>query len=250
MNLSVSPDLPLGLSIVPVPPYMFDVYGHGYLVTGECDVAGHWTIEFCVFPNTNSDCVPLKINSIPVNMNPFEPHTVTKMEITDNIQDLFEYHYDMYLEDQLVFNRSHMLSSRSIFFIHNELTGYYRLNVCRRKEYGYVFAISCRVPPNQEAIQIQILVDSGTPVFSTYFIGRSVTELYPCRWYTFTMIRVISSTSSWKYIRSSNNMPYNWRDFDYDDSIWAVGSYQYPIRSSESLYLRQHIQVGISTGPK
>ena len=44
MNLSISPELPLGLSIVPVPPYLFDVYGHGYLVTGECDIAG-WALD-------------------------------------------------------------------------------------------------------------------------------------------------------------------------------------------------------------
>ena len=79
-------------------------------------------------------CAPLEINATPVNLNPLVPHAVMKLEITDSIQDLSEYHYDMYLEDQLVFNRSRMLSSRSIFFIHNELTGYYRLNVCRRKE--------------------------------------------------------------------------------------------------------------------
>lgn len=245
-KLQISPELPLGLSIVPVPSYLFAVYGHGYLITGECDVDGQWATNFCIPHGSDSICASLEINVMPVSLSPSETHTVMKMEITDSILDSSEYRYDLYLDDALIFNRSQMLNSRSILYLNNELKGRYRLNVCRRKELEYEFVIIHRMPLKQEVIQIQILADNWTPVFSTCFIGRSVTELYPCRWYTFTMIKVVTSTSNWKYIRSASSMPFNWRDFDFDDSLWNVGRYQYPIQTSESVYLRQHVKVGIN----
>lgn len=104
--------------------------------------------------------------------------------------------------------------------------------------------MSCRAAFHQEAIQLQIVLDSWNLAFSAMFVGRSVTDLYPCRNYFFTTIPIVTSSDSWLAFRSASSMPFSWRDNSFDDSAWKEMKTSFPVSAGESIYLRRHIHVG------
>lgn len=63
-------------------------------------------------------------------------------------------------------------------------------------------------------------------------------DLYPCKEYDVSYVSMINEYTPWKYKTSSSGIPYNWREVDFDDSLWPSSVYSFPASPSDTLYIR------------
>ena len=80
-------------------------------------------------------CLVLVVSILPMHRSLLLPPTVqtrSVLEVFDTIQDMSEYSFTIYFEDEEVMNREEMMSSRTVLSLEDR-DGHYRIIVCRTK---------------------------------------------------------------------------------------------------------------------
>lgn len=237
-GMVVDPPFPPGVFLQIRPGYMRPS-NQSYMIVGIFDEALSQSYRVCLKVQSDPVCAILEVRVKQANERSF-----IRMEITDTIDNSIEYSYQVYSDEEMLLDRSDLLLQHHTLLVVPSPSGHYSVRICRNRQCLFLFRVSRRASFRQEAIQLQIVLNFWNTAFSAMFVGRSVTDLYPCRNYYFTTIPIVTSSDPWLAYRSAFSMPFNWRDSSFDDSSWKEMSTSFPVSTGESIYLRRHILVG------
>ena len=232
----MNPPFPPGVSLLIRPPYM-KPSNDSFVIAGIFDAPLSQCYRICIKVHSVPVCDILEVHVRSSNVQ------FLRMEITDTITNTFEYTYQLYSDESLILDRTDLILPHHTLLVAPSPSSCYSVRICRSKQCLCVVVMNCRASFRQEAIRMQIVLDSWNQVFSAIFVGRSVTDLYPCRNYYFTTIPIVTSSDNWLAFRSASSMPFSWRDSSFDDSKWREMRTSFPVSAGESIYLRRHIHV-------
>ena len=238
MGITVDPPFPPGVSLLIRPSYM-KPSNDSFVIAGIFNTPLSQCYRICMKADFAPVCDILEVHVRSSDVQ------FLRMEITDTIANTFEYTYQLYSDEALILDRTDLILQHHALLVAPSPSSCYFVRICRNKQYFCVVVVNCRASFRQEAIRMQIVLDSWNKVFSTIFVGRSVTDLYPCRNYYFTTIPVVTLSDNWLAFRSASSMPFSWRDSSFDDSNWKEMKTSFPVSAGESIYLRRHIHVGL-----
>lgn len=238
MGITVDPPFPPGVSLLIRPSYM-KPSNDSFVIAGIFNTPLSQCYRICM----KADFVPA-CDILEVHVRSSDVQFL-RMEITDTIANTFEYTYQLYSDEALILDRTDLILQHHTLLVAPSPSSCYFVRICRNKQFFCVVVVNCRASFRQEAIRMQIVLDSWNQVFSAIFVGRSVTDLYPCRNYYFTTIPVVTLSDNWLAFSSASSMPFSWRDSSFDDSNWKEMKTSFPVSAGESIYLRRHIHVGL-----
>lgn len=136
-QVTLTPSLPNGVSLAVLPaPLVHQNYSAGYVISGE--FSDLFSRDYLVCLQTMEDpvCLVLVVTILPMHRSllllPPTVQTRSVLEVFDTIQDVSEYSFTIYFEDEEVMNREKMMSSRTVLNLEDR-DGRYRILVCRTK---------------------------------------------------------------------------------------------------------------------
>ena len=135
LNLTVTPPLPNSVIVQPFPSRHSFSYGTaGYVISGEFNKVLSQDYLVCLHTMEDPVCLTIAVIIKEANVLPF-PHSIASrsvLEVFDTIEDESEYTFTIHYDDELVMNRTTMMSSKTVLNLENR-DDHYRVTICRTK---------------------------------------------------------------------------------------------------------------------
>ena len=250
-SLLFDPPLPASLQAREFSERQEDQVATGYRVEGAVEEAG--TVVFSVKVCNEEGCVETEFTlevagaTVPRGSRVAKGDGEEYFGIADTIASNKEYYYTLAMDDEVLFKREDFASSWNVVSVRSPLQRTFTVHICRLRKWALALALTRSRTLAQQEFRLEILYQLSLVVFSTVFTASSVIDLYPCRRSAFRLSSVVTPEDAWRYY-AGQDAPYNWRDSEYDDSMWSVGRGLFSLQGNDVLYLRKTVTVGAGAG--